>query len=166
MYRITQCLTVGPFALSERANELRAMGVTHVFNVSDTPSQLSSADGFAEVAEAPMSDSRRLSQFALAHALDTLHRLASEPDAHVYVHCVMGQLRSPTILWLYLVALGVPPDEARELIEVRAPNAVAGHYRMVDAEHVTFAQKHGQTHFAPHPRPEVFVPYPLPDSEE
>lgn len=165
MYRVTQCLTVGPFALPERADDLRAMGVTHVFNVSDTPSQVSTADGFAEVAEVPMSDSRRLASLKLAHALDTLHRLVSAPAAHVYVHCVMGQLRSPTILWLYLVALGVPPEEARELIEVRAPNAVAGHYRMVDAEHVEFAQKHGQKHFAPHPRPEVRLPFPLPDSE-
>jgi protein-tyrosine phosphatase len=113
-----------------------------------------------------MSDSRRLSTFKLAFALDTLHRLVSATGAHVYVHCVMGQLRSPTILWLYLVALGVPPEEARELIEVRSKDAVAGHYRMVDGEHVAFAQKHGQKHFAPHPRPEVIVPFPLPDAEK
>lgn len=163
MYRVTQCLSVGPFALPERATELRAAGVTHVFNVSDTPSQLAAADGFAEVAEVPMSDSRRLSTFVLAFALDTLHRLVSKPGAHVYVHCVMGQLRSPTVLWLYLVALGVPPEEAREWIEVRSPDAVAGHHRMVDGEHVLFAQKHGLARFFPHPRPEVVVPVPLPD---
>ncbi len=166
MYRITECLSVGPFALPERAEKLRAMGVTHVLNVSDVQNQISSADGFAEVAEVPMSDSRRLSAFKLAFALDTLHRLVSAPGAHVYVHCVMGQLRSPTILWLYLVALGIPPNDAREWIELRSPDAVAGHYRMVDTEHVLFAQKHGLALFFPHPRPEVIVPFPLPDSEE
>jgi protein-tyrosine phosphatase len=166
MYRITECLSVGPFAAAERVAALRELGVTHVLNVSDVPSHISSADGFAEVAEVPMSDSRRLTTLKVAYALDTLHRLLSEPGAHVYVHCVMGQLRSPTILWLYLVALGVPPEEARELIEVRSKDAVAGHYRMVDAEHVAFAQAHGQKHFAPHPRPEVLVPFPLPDSAE
>ena len=32
-----------------------------------------------------------------------------EPDSQVYIHCIAGQLRSPTALWLYLMACGVPP---------------------------------------------------------
>lgn len=166
MYRITQCLSVGPFAAAERVAALRELGVTHVLNVSDGPSHISSRDGFEQVAWVPMSDSRRLMLSTATMALNTLHELVTQPGAHVYVHCVLGMVRSPTILWLYLVALGVPPEEARELIEVRSKDAVAGHYRMVDAEHVAFAQAHGQKHFAPHPRPEVLVPFPLPDSEE
>ncbi len=51
MYRITQCLSVGPFASVERARALLAAGVTHVLNVSDGPSAVSGGEGsFAEVA--------------------------------------------------------------------------------------------------------------------
>lgn len=161
MFRITQCLSVGPFASAKRAEQLLAAGVTHVLNVSDGPSVVSSLNGFAEVAWIPMFDSKRLPRATAIEALDTLHRFASVPGAHAYVHCMAGQLRSPTVLWLYLVALAVPPEDARDWIESRSPDAVAGHFRMVDHEHVLLAQKHGLANFFPHPRPDLIVPFPF-----
>ena len=166
MYRVTECLSVGMYAQPEDVARLRAAGVTHILNVSDRPSAVSVADGFAGVAFVPMSDSRRLSRATTLQAIDALHELASAPGAHVYVHCMVGRLRSPTILWLYLVALGLKPEDARDLIESRAPDATAGHFRMVDHEHVLLAQKHGLECFFPHPRGEVIVPFPLPPGEE
>lgn len=166
MFRITQCLSVGPYASPERAAQLRAAGVTHILNVSDAPSAVSSTTGFVEVVDVPMYDSRRLPTFTMVWALDTLHRMASVADAHVYVHCMAGQLRSPTILWLYLVALGIPPEDARDWIEDRSPDAVAGHPKMVDHDHVLFAQKHGLANFFPHPRPEIIAPFPIAEDEE
>lgn len=165
MFRITECLSVGPFASPARAPQLLTAGVTHVLNVSDGPSHVSSATGFVEVVDQPLRDSRRLTPGRTREVLDALHRLASTPGAHVYVHCVYGQLRSPTILWLYLIALGVPPKDAQEWIESRSPDAVAGHYRMVDHEHVLLAQKHGLANFFPHPRPNLIVPVPLAEEE-
>jgi hypothetical protein len=163
MFRITECLSVGPFASPERAPKLLAAGVTHVLNVSDGPSVVSSATGFVEVVDVPMHDSRRLPMFTMVWALDTLHRMVSAPGAHAYVHCMAGQLRSPTTLWLYLVALGVRPEDARDWIEERSPDAVGGHPRMVDHEHVLLAQKHGLANFFPHPRPNLIVPFPFPE---
>jgi hypothetical protein len=161
MFRITRCLSVGPFPSQEHAPQLLGAGVTHVLNVSDRPSEVSSLNGFAEVAWVPLSDSKRLPRATTIELLDTLHRLASAPGAHVYVHCRAGQLRAPTALWLYIVALGVPPKAAQEWIESRSADAVAGHYRMVDHEHVLLAQKHGLANFFPHPRAELIVPFPL-----
>lgn len=167
MYRITQCLSVGPFAGAERAEALRAAGVTHVLNVSEGASGVCAGGGsFAEVAWVPLEDHRRLPFARAAEVLDTLHRLASAPGAHVYVHCMAGVLRSPTVLWLYLVACGLSARDARELIETRSPDAVAGHFRMVDDEHVLFAQQHGLAHFFPLPRGEVIVPFPLPEERQ
>jgi hypothetical protein len=162
MYRITECLSIGPFASPERAVKLLAAGVTHVLNVSDGPSEISAGEGsFAGVAWVPMSDSRRLMPSTAIWAIGTLHQLASVPGSHVYVHCVAGLIRSPTILWLYLIALGVPPDDARDWIEERRPAAVAGHDRMVDHEHVLLAQKYGLAHFFPHPRADLITPFPI-----
>jgi hypothetical protein len=162
MFRITECLSVGPFASPERAETLLAAGVTHVLNVSDVPSEISKSEGgFRGVSWVSMSDSRRLLPSTAVWALSSLHQFVSVPDAHVYVHCVAGLVRSPTILWLYLIALGVPPKEARNWIETRSPKTNPGSSRMVDYEHVLLAQKHGLMHFFPHPRPNIIVPVPL-----
>ncbi len=160
MYRITQVLSVGRFASSERAEQLLAAGVTHILNVSSGPSQVSATEGgFREVSWEPLEDHSRLSPHTLVGILDTLHRMTSEPDSHVYIHCVAGHLRSPTVLWLYLIACGVSPDDAREWIEQRSPDAAPGHARMVTHEHVRLAQQHGLANFQPHPRGKVIVPF-------
>lgn len=160
MYRITSVLSVGPFASPERAEMLLAAGVTHILNVSGGPGELTAAShGFKEVVWEPLEDFSRMPTDRMTLLLDTLHRMASETESHVYVHCVAGHLRSPTVLWLYLISLGVPPDDARSWIEQRSRDAVPGHRKMVDQQHVTLAQKHGRENFLPHPRPEVLVPF-------
>lgn len=160
MYRITQVLSVGPFATVERADRLRAAGVTHLFNVASGPSHLTAElYGFREVAWQPLDDSVKIPIPAMTEALDTVHRMASQPGAHVYVHCAAGQLRSPTVLWLYLIALGVGAEEARDWIEERSPPACPGERRLVGPNHVLLAQKHGLANFFPHPRPEIVVPF-------
>jgi protein-tyrosine phosphatase len=162
VYRITQVLSVGRYATLERAVELRAAGVTHILNVSDAPSQvMASENGFREVVWVPVDDFKRLPKVLLRQALDTLHRLSSETGAHVYIHCVAGQLRSPTILWLYLIACGVPPENARIWIEERSPDAAPGARRIVDHHHISFAQMHGLNNFFPLPRSEIIVPVAL-----
>jgi hypothetical protein len=77
-----------------------------------------------------------------------------------------GLVRSPTILWLYLISLGVPPKDARTWIEDRSRDSVAGHYRMVDQEHVLLVQKHGLANFFPHPRSNIIVPFPMEDDDD
>jgi hypothetical protein len=134
--------------------------VTHLLNVSDSASEIVAAEvGFREIAWVPMSDSKPLAPATLIWALDTLHDLVSAPGSHVYVHCRAGLVRSPTILWLYLIALGIPSKDARTWIEERVPMANAGSSRMVNHQHVRLAQMHGLTHFFPHPRPEIVVPF-------
>lgn len=163
MYRITPVLSVGRFASPERAEALLEFGVTHILNVSDAPSRLNATEGgFREVAWVPLDDSRRLPLNLVSQALDILHRMASQPSAHVYVHCIAGQLRSPTILWLYLIACGVSPKDARDWITERSPDAAPGTRRLADAEHVFFAQKHGRR-FLPLPREEIVAPVELGD---
>jgi hypothetical protein len=162
MYRVTRVLSVGPFASPERAETLLVAGVTHVLNVSGGPSQLVAADGFAEVIWVPLDDFSRVPHHVATGLLDSLHRMASEPGSHVYVHCVAGHLRSPTVLWLYLIALGVSPEEARGWIEARSRDAVPGHRRMVDHEHVALAKRHGLANFLPLSRPDVIVPFEIP----
>jgi hypothetical protein len=160
MYRITQALSVGRFPTPELGRDLLAAGVTHVLNVSGGPSQVAAGEGsFREVEWVPVTDFRGIPDLLAIRALDVLHWMASDPDAHVYVHCVFGQNRSPTILWLYLVACGYSPEDARELIESRVPGAVAGHPRLISPGLVLNVQRHGLAHYLPSLRDEVITPF-------
>jgi protein-tyrosine phosphatase len=161
MYRITRVLSVGRFASAEHAQGLRAAGVSHILNVSESPNEVRPASGFREVEWLPLEDRAPLKPLTLIRLLETLHGMTLEPDSHVYVHCVAGHLRSPTTLWLYLIACGISPLEARQWIEDRSPDAAPGSSRMVDESLVQFAQQHGLAKFRPHSRPEVLGPYPL-----
>ena len=80
------------------------------FNVSDTPSVLRAGSRqFREVAWHPVVDRQRIPDGDAISCLTTLHRMVCEEGARVYVHCVAGWSRSPTVVWLYLVACGVSP---------------------------------------------------------
>jgi protein-tyrosine phosphatase len=163
MFRITRVLSVGPFVSPERAVNLLAAGVTHVLNVCDEASEVfASHTGFKDVAWVPMSDSHPLPPAVAIEAIDSLHRLVSAADSHVYVHCRAGLVRSPTILWLYLIALGIPSKDARDWIETRVPMSNPGSARMVNRQHVLLAQRHGLANYFPHPRAEIVVPFVLP----
>lgn len=157
MYRITRALSVGRFASPERAAHLLAAGVTHVLNVSDAPSAVAAGQGsFREVAWVPIRDLARIPHGTALAALDALHRMASEPDAHVYVHCLAGHFRSPTVIWLYLIACGLPPDTARDWIEANSPDAAPGG-DIADGL-VLVAQRHGLANYLPLPRGEILLP--------
>jgi hypothetical protein len=158
MFRITQSISIGPYASLERADLLLRSGITHVLNVSDAPSEIVAGHGFIDVDWIPMPDNRKLMPHTALRAIDALHRFVTSPDSHVYVHCVAGLVRSPTILWLYLVGSGSPLKDAKEMIELRSPGAVAGHPQMVSDEHVLLVRKHGQQHFLPHSRLAAIAP--------
>ncbi len=53
----------------------------------------------------------------VVEALTRLDQLFSQPEPRVLVHCLAGQNRSPTIIWLYLRSLGVNADVAKSMIE-------------------------------------------------
>lgn len=161
MYRITAALSVGRFPTADRAADLRAAGVTHVLNVSGSPGHLDAGPGtFREVAWFPIDDAVRLPTGTALHILDELHRMAADADALVYVHCAAGQLRSPTVLWLYLVACGADADAARAVILGRVPGADPGPERLVPPDLVRAAREHGRARFLPHARPAAVEPVP------
>jgi hypothetical protein len=162
VFPITSALWLGPFASPERCPTLVAGGVTHVLNVGEAPSVLTPADGpFREVAWHAIADLERVPDQLAIDCLGTLHRMLCEPQAKVYVHCIAGRNRSPTIVWLYLVACGLSAREAREMIERRACDAVAGHSQLVDPALIHTVRAFGAKSFVPHPRAEALEPIRL-----
>jgi protein-tyrosine phosphatase len=132
---ITPRIAQGPFASEPRGIRRRADGVTHILNVGEAPNVLSAGPGgFREVAWHPVEDLARIPDEAAIAGIEALHRMLGESDSKVYVHCIAGQNRSPTVLWLFLVACGLDPAAAKRLIGERNMDAVPGHSRLVDEE--------------------------------
>jgi protein-tyrosine phosphatase len=158
VFQITDSIWLGPFASPERKPSLTAAHITHILNVGEAPNVLSIADGpFRDVIWHPIEDLERIPEHVAVECIESLHRMVLEVDARVYVHCIAGLNRSPTVVWLYLVACGIPPEEAKLLIEKRAPDAIAGHSKLVDAELVRAIQEIGYRRFLPHPRPIALI---------
>src|SRR5580704_3733254 len=109
IFWITERIAIGRFATVERSRRLLELGVTHILNVGDTPSLAEVATaGFQSVAEVPLEDLTLIPCEAALRCLDLMHEVLSVPDSKLFVHCTAGQNRSPTVIWLYLVACGTP----------------------------------------------------------
>ncbi|MEW4452251.1 hypothetical protein AB1L30_06140 [Bremerella sp. JC817] len=133
VFPVTSRIAIGRFASPARFDYLQQHGYTHILNVSDAASLASTADaGFADVKDMPLDDFMRIPTAEALAILGTLHAFLNIPDSKVYLHCIAGQNRCPTILWLYMIALGLSEDEARQRIVHACPDAQPGHRTLVD----------------------------------
>ena len=154
LFRVTNDLYVGRFASRQHLKALRDVNITDILNVSDTPSQLTTDDGpFRSVTWISIEDRMLLPSDIAVNATDKIHQSLIADDGRVYVHCMAGWNRSPTILWLYLLACGFDTDDASRLICAQAFDAVPGHSMLVDSSLIATLQSHGCDNYLPHPRP-------------
>ena len=134
-YWITSTLAVGPFLSPARVPMLQAAGVTDILNVSDArsyPETLSA--GFRSVVFIPIADCVPIDPETVIEFLAVLDEMFQCPGSRVFVHCLAGQNRSPTVIWLYLNSLGVNAQVAREMIESVSLDAIGGHPLLLSPE--------------------------------
>lgn len=133
IYWITGRVAIGRFVTPERCCHLVEQGVTHILNVADTPSLPETGQaGFQKVVDIPIVDLHRIPDATALSCLDMMYAALGVSASKLYVHCTAGQNRSPTIVWLYLVACGVNPDAAKRMITLRCPDAIPGHGNLLD----------------------------------
>ena len=158
MFRVTNDIYVGRFASRERLDKLRNLKITDILNVSDTASQLTTADGpFRSVSWFDIEDRVLIPIATAINAIDVIHRSLIADSGRIYVHCMAGWNRSPTIIWLYLLACGIPSGEATRLICAQAFDAVPGHSLLVDSTLTETVQAHGLANYLPHRRPSTIA---------
>ena len=130
-YWITSRIAVGRYLTPERGRFLRDRGITHILNVGENPSIVHRQDiGFSDIVDLPIVDLQRIPDETAKTCIDTIQTmLLSAPESKVYVHCLAGQNRSPTVVWLFLVACGLDAKQGQQLITNRIYDAVPGHPR-------------------------------------
>jgi len=110
---------------------------------------------FRAIHQIPMRDGIPIPQDVAINSIKILHDCLCEDDANIYVHCVAGWNRSPTVLWLYLIACGLDSVEARSRICRAAIDAVPAHPKLITPQVVNTVIEYGEKHFLPHPRAAV-----------
>lgn len=144
VFPVTTRVAIGRFPAPGRCAYLLEQGYTHILNVSETPSLTSTIDaGFAEIRQVPIDDFIRMPTKDALEAVGTLHSMLNVPNSQVYLHCIAGQMRSPTIMWLYLVGLGMDQAAAKEMIVHHCPDAQPGHETLVDSRLVASIKEWG-----------------------
>jgi hypothetical protein len=103
----------------------------------------------------PVEDLTPLPAEQLRECLDSLHAMVVEEESRCLVHCTAGQNRSPTVLWFYLIACGVEPDQAELLIANASFDSIPGHPKLVTPELMPMVVAHGRERFLPHLRREA-----------
>ena len=144
VHTITPRIYLGPFLTPERAAYLLASGVTHVLNVSDASSIVQPCrEGIGRIEECPLVDLTIIPDAVAIRCIDLMYAALRTPEAKIYVHCIAGQNRSPTAIWLFLVACGESSAEARRMIEAKSLDAVPGHKALVNGRLIELAVQRG-----------------------
>ena len=159
LFQITNNIWQGRFAADRLITNLQFVGITHILNVSETPNQLELADGpFRKIQQISMRDGVPIPEDVALNCIKTLHDCLCEDDANLYIHCVAGWNRSPTILWLYMIACGVDSVAARSQICRASIDAVPAHPKLITPHLVNAIIEFGETHFQPHPKKSALEP--------
>jgi len=155
VYPITLGLAQGPYPELDHATHLTEFGVTAILNVCDQPSEIEiGVAGITATAWVPIQDRIPIPPPAAIESLRFIHQSLTSQGV-VYVHCLAGWNRSATIVWLYLVACGLPPEHCRIEMGKRTLDAVPGHPALLSAELMDEVLSFGRWALIPHPRPDM-----------
>ena len=159
MFQISNSIWQGRFAADRLLTSLQFVGITHILNVSETPNLLSTDDGpFRKIYQIPMRDGEPIPLDVAVECIKTMHDCLCEDDSRLYIHCVAGWNRSPTVLWLYMIACGLDSDAATAQICRASIDAVPAHPKLITPHLVNAINEYGELHLRPHPNISVLEP--------
>lgn len=134
---ITQRIAIGEHPNEQEAQSLLAQGITCILNVGSGTAKTYGTVPFHASAEVKIEDLTRIPDQLVVQALTEMHRMLLLETGCLYVHCLAGLNRSPTIVWLYFIAMGMEPIAAAELIVNARFDANPGHFKLVDRQHLS-----------------------------
>jgi protein-tyrosine phosphatase len=111
--QITPQIYQGGWLRPQNVSELIDLGITHVLNLDlpyDDPQPCISANII--LANIFIRDACLMTPQIVRDAIGFIDRALSSSNHKIYIHCIEGVSRSPTITWLYLIHRGSSPEEA------------------------------------------------------
>jgi len=131
--RITPRTYQNGYITEKQAPELRSLGITHLLNL-DLPYAetkiVMPAD--LKVVEMLLYDMAPMSTADARRVVAIIQRAVELEGGKIYVHCNAGLSRSPTAVWLYLVASDWDPAKASETIGTAATHLDAPDPILID----------------------------------
>ena len=111
--QITSQICQGGWLLNQDIPELVQLGVTHILNL-DLPysDPLPFIEANITLHNVPILDGCLMTPQLVREIIEVIDKSLSSPNHKIYIHCNAGVSRSPTISWLYLIHIGLSPEEA------------------------------------------------------
>ena len=127
---ITSQIYQGSWPLPRDIPRLVKIGITHIFNL-DLPYEDPTPfiDARFTLHNLFIRDACLMLPQVVREAIHVIDQSLSSPGHKIYIHCIEGVSRSPTITWLYLIHKGLSPEDA---IEIVRPNRLLYDARMVE----------------------------------
>ncbi|UCE33832.1 MAG: dual specificity protein phosphatase family protein [Deltaproteobacteria bacterium] len=121
--QITSQIYQGGWLRPQDIPELVQLGITHVLNLDlpYTTDPLPFVEANITVHNAYIRDHCLMLPQLVREVIEVIDRSLSSPGNKIYIHCVEGVSRSPTITWFYLIYTGLSPEEAAAKVK---PNPV------------------------------------------
>ena len=120
--QITSQIYQGGWLLNQDIPELVRLGVTHILNL-DLPysNPLPFIEANLTLHNVQILDGCLMTPQLVREVIEVIDKSLSSPNHKIYIHCNAGVSRSPTISWLYLIHIGLSPEEATAKVK---PNPI------------------------------------------
>lgn len=127
---ILEKILIGPYPYPKDIKSLKDKGVSCILNVAGI-GRHQNQDKDISFYFVPIEDLRPIPVNKCKQCFDIILDALNRGDK-IYVHCSAGQNRSPTVVWLFMIAYGIDKNEAKEAIEEAYIDSVPGHPLMID----------------------------------
>ncbi len=120
--QITSQIYQGGWLLTQDIPDLVRLGVTHILNLDlpyADPSPFVEANIMLQNIQ--ILDGCLMTPQLVREVMEVIDKSLAFPDDKIYIHCNAGVSRSPTISWLYLIHIGLSPEEAAAKVK---PNPI------------------------------------------
>ena len=120
--QITSRIYQGGWLRPRDIPELARLGITHILNL-DLPYEepLPFIEANFTLHNIYIRDQCPMTPQLVRDAVEVIETSLSSPRHKIYIHCIEGVSRSPTITWLYLIHKGLSPEDAAAIVK---PNRV------------------------------------------
>lgn len=120
--QITPRIYQGGWIVPGDIPELAQLGITHILNLDlpyEDPSPFREAKFMLR--NYYILDYCLMKPQLVRDVIEIIEESLSSPGHKLYIHCIVGVSRSPTISWLYLIHSGLSPEDAAARVK---PNPV------------------------------------------